>query len=136
MRHGPVLSHVFNFISHGEDHQHSEWFKLISAPNNYKVSLRPEVREPENDELSEFEMDLLRNLHTKYGAMDKWKLVELLHDQLPEWTDPGDSSFPIRPAEILRLEDRTDEQIAEVKSMADELWFLSSAPKKELNSRD
>lgn len=134
MRHGPVLSHVLDFINLGEDHQQSEWFKLIAPPSNYEVSLRPDVKGPVDDELSESEMDTLKTLHTKFGAMDKWKLVELLHETLPEWKDPGYSAFTITPAEILRAEDRSDEEIAEVKKTADDLWFLGGSPDRRLHS--
>lgn len=127
MKHGPVLSNVFDLISVGQAHLDSEWFQLITPPTNYKVSLRPETGgAPKNDELSEFEMDLLKDLHERYGAMDQWKLVEHLHKELPEWKDPGESSSIISPVDILRAEDRTPEEIERVKRTADDIWFLGA----------
>lgn len=128
MRHGPVLSRVLDFINNGENHQKSLWFKIIAPPAEYAVSLRPEFQDaPPVDELSEYELQLLREIHEQYGSIDKWKLVDLLHDQLPEWRDPGHSVLPISPADILRAEDRSDEQIADVKRTAEDLWFLGRA---------
>lgn len=126
MKHGPVLSQVLDFITEGNDaHAPSAWFEYVSAPTHYDVTLaKPQ---PETDELSRFELGLLRQIHEKYAALDKWELVDLLHTVLPEWKDPGVSARPIEPEDILRAESRSEADIEEIKNAADEVWFLRSA---------
>jgi uncharacterized phage-associated protein len=127
MKHGPVLSNVINFITHGPNREPgSAWFALIEAPRGYDVSLKATSFQP--DELSQYEIQLLRQTHEKFWAIgnrDRWQLVELLH-QLPEWKDPGNSASRIEFVDILRAEDRSEEDIALVKSQADSAWFLDS----------
>lgn len=128
MRHGPVLSHVLDFITHGPKRDpDTEWFTLIGEPHGYDVSLKAATSP--TDELSRHELQLLKQTHEKYGAignMNRWDLIDLLHKILPEWKDPGDSASRIEYVDILRAEDRSDEEIALIKSQADSAWFLDS----------
>ena len=57
--------------------------------------------------------------------MNKWRLRDYTHT-LPEWRDPHGSSFPIDPADILRGEGRSDEEITSLVEKAEEDWFLDS----------
>lgn len=126
MKHGPVLSQVLNLINEGDrDNERSPWFDLFRAAENYEVSLKPDAS-TETDELSRYEVKLLETVDEKYGSMDKWKLVELLHTILPEWSDPGETSTPISPEMILRAESRSDEEVRQVKAAADDAWFIDS----------
>lgn len=126
MRHGPVLSRVLDFITDGPTKSASAWFDYVGPSIDYVVALKPEAKtDPEQlDELSRFELRLLGDVFEKYGRMDRWDLVELLHKMLPEWSDPGSSAFKISPEQILRAESRSDEEIQRVKEDADELWLL------------
>jgi uncharacterized phage-associated protein len=130
MKHGPVLSQVLDFINNGPDDGDNEsaWFEYIEAPEGYDVSLKDgaHAAAEELDELSRYEMGVLKSIFEKYGAMDKWELVNLLHQILPEWADPGASASPIRPEQILRAEARPEEEIQQMKQSADELWLLDS----------
>ncbi|HWO20622.1 MAG TPA: Panacea domain-containing protein [Kofleriaceae bacterium] len=128
MKHGPVLSNVLDFITHGPTREpDSAWFTLIGEPRGYDVSLK--VATPPTDELSRYELQLLQQTYEKYGGIGKanrWDLVDLLHKILPEWKDPGGSASRIEYVDILRAEDWSDEDIALLKSQADSAWFLSS----------
>ena len=125
MKNGPVLSQVLDFINEGSDApKQSAWFDYVSPPSQYEVSLLK--GDPETDELSRFELKLLQEIYAKYGTMEKWDLVRLLHDILPEWKDPGYSAFPIEPEDILRAEDRSDAEVREVHQGAEEMWFLGT----------
>jgi uncharacterized phage-associated protein len=125
MKNGPVLSQVLNFINEGTClPKQSAWFDYVSPPSQYEVSLLKS--DPETDELSRFELKLLQEVYAKYGTMEKWALVRLLHDILPEWKDPGSSSSPIEPEDILRAEARSDAEIREVHQGAEEMWFLKT----------
>jgi len=58
MDHGPVLSKVYNLISHGPVYdKDNPWFKYISHPRKYCVEL---CADPGNDELCEEEEKLLK----------------------------------------------------------------------------
>jgi uncharacterized phage-associated protein len=124
MKHGPVLSRVLDLVSNGpDDSSPSSWFRYITEPDSYDVSLR-EVAP--TDALSRFEMRLLEGIYQRYGRMDKWKLRDLLHKILPEWKDPGSSMSDIDPVDILRAADWDEAAIDEAKSNAREDLFLAS----------
>lgn len=126
MKFGPVLSQVLNLINEGaRDEAHTPWFDFFGAPEKYDVQLKPGAP-TENDELSRYEVKLLESIDDKYGSMDRWALVDYLHKNLPEWTDPGETSTPISPEMILRAESRSDEEIQRVKAAADDAWFIDS----------
>lgn len=123
MRHGPVLSQVLDFITEGPDDNPSSWFEYIEPPVKYEVTLKAKAG---TDELSRFELHLLDEVDGRYGGMDRWDLVQLLHRTLPEWKDPGVSSSRIEPEEILRAESVPEEEIARMAEDAKDLWFLDS----------
>jgi uncharacterized phage-associated protein len=124
MRHGPVLSSVLNLINNGpEDSSPSPWFRYIGEPNGYDIALRSESP---TGALSRFELNLLEGTYQRYGGMDRWELVDLLHKILPEWRDPGFSSSDIDPAEILRAEDWDETSIDEAKQNAREDLFFAT----------
>lgn len=119
---GPVVSRIYSLITEeippGEE---SFWRRHISAPEaNYEVRL---LSEPKPWELSRAEEALLDEVFQKYGALDRWKVVEITHD-LPEWQDPNGSSVPIEYGDILRAGGKTDEEIAEIEA---ELAALEAA---------
>lgn len=123
MKHGPVLSRVLDFINEGPRRANAaSWFRYVSAPRGYDVSLA-DAAAP-TDELSRLELRILAEVHAEFGPLDKWDLVDLLHEILPEWTDPGGSSRTIEFAEILRAEDRSPDEIARIKGEADSAWLL------------
>jgi uncharacterized phage-associated protein len=123
MKYGPVLSRVLDFLSHGQGDLQSDWFEYVDAPSDYDVSLK---KKAPYDELSRFELNLLQETYEKYGKMDRWKLVDLLHTILPEWNNPDDSAILIDPADILRAESRSEEEIRQAQKDAEELWLLDS----------
>ena len=96
MKHGPVLSNVLNLISFGSlSEKTGSWSSLISK-------------------LSVAERKLLDEIWGKYGALDEWDLVDLLHD-VGEWQDPHGTSVPISYSEILRAGGRSEDFIAAVE---------------------
>ena len=129
MRHGPVLSRVYEFISDGPDDS-SAWFKYVDAPSNYCVRAKGEAP---TGEMSKFEMRLLEELHAKYGEMDRWALVKLLHDILPEWNDPGETSKQIYPEDILRAESRSEDEIRRINDDSKEAWLMDATSLEQAN---
>lgn len=123
MKHGPVLSGVLDLITEGPNDNPSAWFEYVSAPANYEVTLKADAP---IDELSRYELGLLKEVDEKYGHMEKWSLVRLLHNTLPEWKDPGSSSVRIEPEDILRAESVPEQEIARMAREAKDLWFLDT----------
>lgn len=120
MPHGPVLSGVYDLINMGKD-DFSPWYEYISEPERYEVSL---VRENlEDEELSNYEINLLEKIHKKYGHLNKWALRDFTHT-LPEWDDPKGSSSPIYLETILESANKTKGEINRIAEDAQELKFF------------
>jgi hypothetical protein len=120
MPHGTVLSGVLDCINAGGMVDGSPWAMAISPPDGYDVTLRDN---PGTDELSEYELDALREIDGQYGKLNWQQLRQVTHD-LPEWTDPSGSSLKIAPERILRAEGKSPEQIEALTQEAEELWFI------------
>jgi uncharacterized phage-associated protein len=122
LRFGPILTDVYDLISWGSRAELSPWLELISEPQGYDVRL---LKQPADyEELSERELEILRWTLENFNAYDQWQLSRLTHE-LPEWQDPGRSSLPIDPADILRFENVAPEEIAEISRISHELRVLA-----------
>lgn len=121
MPHGPVLSQVLNLINMGkEPGVNGTWFDYVPDTTGYDVVADPDAT---TEELSEFELDLLSQIDERYGAMGPFDLRDLTH-ALPEWQDPDGSSIRIEPADVLRAEDFSEEDIRALHEEAEDLWFV------------
>jgi uncharacterized phage-associated protein len=120
MDHGPVLSQVLDLINYGGSE--IGWNEFIEPPVTYQVSLK---KDPEMDELSELEVEILRSVNSRFGAMKPWALVDLTH-RLPEWSDPRHSALPIEPEEVLRLAGKSSTEIAAIAAQAEAIWYVRS----------
>ena len=76
------------------------------------------------DQLSRYELRIIDETFEEFGPIPKWDLVDLTHD-LPEWHDPGRSSSPIPPEEILRAEGRSEADVEAVAANAEDFWLMS-----------
>jgi uncharacterized phage-associated protein len=111
LRHGPVLSQTLNLINEGPvPGMASTWAEHISQPADYRVRL---LSPTGDDELSEAEKALIDDVFTRYGAMNRWALVELVH-RFPEWQDPDGSALPITYRDILKAGGKTELEIAAI----------------------
>jgi uncharacterized phage-associated protein len=121
MDHGPVLSQTLDNINMGQPPLADSipWLEYISEPQGYDVS----ARKSETDQLSPYEIEILRNIYGQFGKMDKWTLIKYTHT-LAEWHDPQGSSIPIDPAEILRDAGKSTEEIETISEQGEELWFI------------
>lgn len=118
MDRGPVLSQTYNLIidepAPGEE---SIWAHHISKPQNFEVELtQPAGR----DELSAAELGLIEEIFAKYGQMNRWDLIKLVHE-FPEWQDPQGSAVAISYRDVLRGTGKTDSEIAAILQELDGL---------------
>lgn len=112
MDHGPVLSKVYNLISHGPIYEKDNpWFKYISPPRKYCVEL---YKDPGNGELCEEEEEIIERVYKKFGQINVWRLSNLTHN-IPEWQDPHGSAIPIRIEDILRKLGKNEDDIKAVQ---------------------
>lgn len=126
MPRGPVLSKILDLINMGIHKKITPWFHYISEPNNYELRLAKNAPS-KRDELSKYEIRVLKKIHDDYGSINLWDLVKLMH-KLPEWEDPKGSSILIDPQSILRLEGISPEKIEQFVSQAEEICFLNNDP--------
>jgi uncharacterized phage-associated protein len=123
MKHGPVLSTVYDLITEEMPHdQSATWAKYISPPQNWEVHLLTD-QVPCN-RLSAAEDNLIREIFSAYGHFRRWDLVEHLHEILPEWKDPGDTSREIAISDILGADGSADIDDDQAER---ELYLLSGA---------
>lgn len=131
MPQGPVLSRVLDLINMGKPELPTSWFEYLSEPRAYNVRSVVSVTDKTAEELSPYELRLLREIHAAYGHLDRFKLRDLTHT-LPEWTDPRGSSYPIPPEDILRAANKSEEEIERIAGDAAELWLFSSLENPDL----
>lgn len=100
MAKGPVLSEVLDLVrERATSEAWSSRFDKGGEP--YEIKLR-DAAQPPPKTLSKYECRVLGEVFQKYGQVDKWDLVEWLHDNIPEWDDPGSSSLAIDFEEMIR----------------------------------
>lgn len=120
MDHGPVLSRTYNLINEGNPPGVSSlWQECISDPEHYSVELNQPCSP---DDLSEVELRAIDAVYDEFGWMNKWDLVEKLHE-LPEWQDPEGSSIPIKYHDILTAADRTPMEVKAIEADIESLAF-------------
>lgn len=122
MRFGTVLSSVYDAIK--DSRKFPTWSEYIGRGNENSVVLLE--AEPEAGELSRYEVGLLREVHSEFGNYSFNDLRDFTHE-LPEWRDPGNSSSPIAPEEILRSAGRSEEEIQRVAASAEAHWRTARA---------
>jgi uncharacterized phage-associated protein len=118
MDNGPVVSRIYDLIREepapGTD---TVWRHYISAPQEWVVAL---IEEPETDELSRVEEELIDEIYAAYGKMTRWDLVRVSHE-LPEWQNPNGSAIPIQYRDILLAGSKTESEIAAVEAELESL---------------
>lgn len=98
MKHGPVNSTTYSFINGEYDPTNCGWADFLSDRSKHRVGLtNPNLSEDDLDELSDADIRVLDEVWGKFGQMNEWELRDWTHkpENLPEWEDPGSSSFEI-----------------------------------------
>lgn len=119
---GPIVSRIYNLLKEkGDEDYQILWNDVIERRSNYRIALR---KTPSLGVLSEREKETLdhsnRTINSIRGSIPEW-----LHDNCPEWTDPGRSSIPIDPSTILRLAKKSEKEIQRLEEANDELRLLN-----------
>lgn len=105
MKHGPVNSNTYSFINGEYDPAEFGWSDFLSDRSNHRIGLaKPDLSVDDLDELSDADVQVLDSVWDKFGQMDQWQLVEWTHqtDNIPEWEDPGNSSYEIPVERMMR----------------------------------
>ena len=113
MRHGPVLSRVLDLIKDDCPAEDSVWHGYV-ARKRFDARL---VGNTESKRLSDVDRGILDGVFDAYGCLKEWDVVARTH-ALPEWKDPGNTSIPIEPEDILRYNDFTEAEIERVAEQA------------------
>jgi uncharacterized phage-associated protein len=114
MPHGPVLSQTLNLMDGDVESQPGGWEEWISDKENHELSLRQPLNAVALDELAPAEIDVLKAVWDKFGAMGKWEIRDWTHQHCAEWTDPKGSSFPIQYDALARAVGFDDESAKEL----------------------
>ena len=112
MPHGPVGSFTLDALNNAQENDYRIWHRYISERTTYDVTL---LADAPTDKLSEAEIQLIEEMHSRYGSMSEWELRDFTHG-LPEWTDPKGSSQSIDIEIVLRDGNHTEEDIREIES--------------------
>jgi uncharacterized phage-associated protein len=109
--HGPVLSFTLDRINAEADPEApSYWHRYVSERENHSVRL---LSEPDNDQLSAADEEIIDEIFSRFGAMSQWDLRDYCH-RLPEWQDPHGSRVPIEIRDILLAEGLSEEDVQEI----------------------
>jgi uncharacterized phage-associated protein len=118
MPHGTVLSKVYDRAKATVRAVPTVWSKFVSFPEGEDKSVRLLQQPPAAGKLSKYEIRVLADIYRELGPLNQWQLRDLTHD-LPEWRDPHGGSIEIDPSEILKLERKSEEEIAWRVELAD-----------------
>lgn len=122
---GPILSRTLDLITEGPQNGiNGYWNMFISKPIGYEVQLSGD--DCPVDELSEAECGVLDHVFNRLGSLNRWALVDMLHQYLPEWQDPHGSSLPIDYTDIFEAENRDHSEANEIEAEVSHLAFLDN----------
>ena len=119
MEYGPVLSHVLDLIKEPNPAEDSVWHSYV-ARERFDAVLSGS---PESNHLSEYDEGVLEGIFASHGCLKEWDVVARTH-ALPEWTDPGRTSIPIEPDDILRYAGYSDEEVEAAVAQAASTYKL------------
>lgn len=116
MKNGPVLSTIYDLIRNrcSDPVSQTEWNQYFckgEGSNDVRLLQMPDV-----ECLSELELTNLDNAMKEVRGISAIRLIEKLHSTLPEWKNPGTSSFPIEPTVILQSDGLSEEEIEIISS--------------------
>jgi hypothetical protein len=115
MDNGPILSRLLNLIRYDCNSELQTPWNTCFSVSNYDIEIHPDKAYPFIERLSRAEMKIVDNVVAEFGGRDVWDLIDNYLHHLPEWKNPHGSSIPIRLEDLMRVFDRSEEEIAAVK---------------------
>jgi uncharacterized phage-associated protein len=100
MKYGPVLSNLYDKINLSSSKTESSFWNEHLKVSNYSITL---VKDPDNGKLSRRSMRILDEIDKQWHEKPPFEIAQWTHDNknIPEWSNPGDSSIPIAIEKIL-----------------------------------
>lgn len=122
---GPIVSRCYDLMrGRAMGPEQKIWFSTFRERKGNKIEL---VNPADHGPLSQREIDLLIESHDRLVGIPVNDMIDYLHKMLPEWRDPGDSSFPIQPEEILHTKGWTPEQVSSLERELSSLQSFKAA---------
>jgi hypothetical protein len=123
LKKGPIVSRIYDLLKgQGTEENLILWNDAIQRKEPFTICVR---KEPDKGILSQREKEMLEKSRLKIDSI-RGSISDWLHKHCPEWTNPGDSSAPIDPSTILRLAQKSEEEIRQLEETNEELRFLNS----------
>lgn len=119
MIHGPTPCQVLELILQEHPPEDSIWHRYVKR-QYFEASL---CGGAESNQLSEFDVGMLNDIYETFGKLRPSQVV-CQTQALPEWQDPGDSSIPIDPVDILRYAGYSDYAIGLVTDNAEAVYQM------------
>jgi hypothetical protein len=120
---GPIVSTIYDLLKGiGKEEDQVRWNEIIERKPPYAVTVR---KEPDKGVLSQREIEALENARLTINSI-RGSIPDWCHKNFPEWTDPGQSSAPIDPSTILRLAQKSEEEIQHIEEENEEIRFINS----------
>lgn len=132
MDHGPVLSHVYNLMCGRVDSIDRGWNTYIGPRHGHYLSLLDSacIESPDNDlrALSTSDVKILNDVWREFGHVNRFDLVDYLHEHMPEWEHPHGSSRPITYDRLFAALGYSEKQSRILKDrMAEQDYIAQSA---------
>ena len=120
MRHGPVLSIIYNLLMERADKGSEVWGQFFEKDG---LMLRL-IDDPGEAELCQYEIDKLREVFERYKDKNPWELNVITHE-FEEWkrNDPGQSSQSIPLEHIIDAVGRSDDMDDLLQARSDSQYF-------------
>jgi len=123
MEHGPVLSVAYDSTKFSSSPRGVEWVRWVAGRSANDVRLARNVENPQSEltSLSAADFGVMGETWTRFGHLTEWELRDYTHEHCPEWEDPGKSSRPIDPDDLLTSIGFSPEEIVERKASLREI---------------
>ncbi len=126
MKYGPVLSHCLDLVKNAPLDKATFWTQHVGRDGKHAVAL---LGDPGLGSLSEYDTTVLERIAERHREEADWEVVDHTHT-LPEWEDPGRSSRPIDPAQILRFAGYSEEEVTIAIEDAEAVYAFHAAMAK------
>lgn len=121
LQHGPIVSRIYDLIRGNLAGPEMQEWKAVFHPRKGDIVVLK--AEPNTKPLSLREKDALREAHEQLKDLTIGQVIDLVH-RLPEWKDPGTTSYPIDPKTILYHENLGEDAVERIEE--DLLAFQSA----------